>query len=165
MASGGLTGLGFGKSRQKFAYLPEEQNDYIFSIICEEMGFIGAAHHHHPLRPADHSGLLAGAPCPRSVRRTAIVGITTLLAVQVFLNMAVVANLIPSTGIALPFFSYGGTALVIQLAEIGHCAEYLATDPRPAGAGEKAAERRGEKALKKAKKAEAKAAKAAEKAE
>lgn len=119
VASGGLTGLGFGQSRQKYLYLPEEQNDFIFAIICEELGFIGAAliiilfalliirGYWLALHARDRFGSLL------------IVGITTLLAVQVFLNMAVVLNVIPATGIALPFFSYGGTALLIQLAEIG----------------------------------------------
>ena len=119
MASGGLTGLGFGQSRQKYLYLPEEQNDFIFAIICEELGFIGAAliiilfalliirGYWLALHARDRFGSLL------------IVGITTLLAVQVFLNMAVVLNVIPATGISLPFFSYGGTALLIQLAEIG----------------------------------------------
>lgn len=119
VASGGLTGLGFGQSRQKYLYLPEEQNDFIFAIICEELGFIGAAliiilfalliirGYWLALHARDRFGSLL------------IVGITTLLAVQVFLNMAVVLNVIPATGISLPFFSYGGTALLIQLAEIG----------------------------------------------
>lgn len=119
VASGGLTGLGFGQSRQKYLYLPEEQNDFIFAIICEELGFIGAMliiilfallivrGYWLALHARDRFGSLL------------IVGITTLLAVQVFLNMAVVLNVIPATGISLPFFSYGGTALLIQLAEIG----------------------------------------------
>lgn len=119
VASGGLTGLGFGQSRQKFLYLPEEQNDFIFAIICEELGFIGAAlviilfallvirGYWLALHARDRFGSLL------------IVGINTLLAVQVFLNIAVVLNALPATGISLPFFSYGGTALVIQLLEIG----------------------------------------------
>lgn len=119
VASGGLTGLGFGLSRQKYLYLPEEQNDFIFAIICEELGFIGAAlivllfallvirGYWLALHSRDRFGSLL------------IVGIITLLAVQVFLNMAVVLNVIPATGISLPFFSYGGTALLIQLVEMG----------------------------------------------
>ena len=111
--------MGFGQSRQKYLYLPEEQNDFIFAIICEELGFIGATliiilfalliirGYWLALHARDRFGSLL------------IVGITTLLAVQVFLNMAVVLNVIPATGISLPFFSYGGTALLIQLAEIG----------------------------------------------
>ncbi|MCC8063846.1 MAG: putative lipid II flippase FtsW [Clostridiales bacterium] len=119
VASGGLTGLGFGQSRQKYLYLPEEQNDYIFAIICEELGLIGAVMiillfalliirgYYLALHAKDKFGTLL------------IVGIITLLATQVFLNIAVVLNVIPSTGISLPFFSYGGTALAIQLAEMG----------------------------------------------
>ena len=119
IGSGGLSGLGLGMSRQKYLYLPEEHNDFIFSVVCEELGFIGAAliiilfalliirGYWLALHARDRFGSLL------------IVGITTLLAVQVFLNMAVVLNVIPATGIALPFFSYGGTALLIQLAEIG----------------------------------------------
>ena len=119
IGSGGLLGVGFGKSRQKFLYLPESENDYIFSIWCEEMGFVGAAvviilfillvirGYWIAVHARDRFGALL------------VVGITTLTAVQVFLNIAVVTNLIPSTGISLPFFSYGGTALMIQLAEMG----------------------------------------------
>ena len=119
IGSGGLLGVGFGKSRQKFLYLPESENDYIFSIWCEEMGFVGAAiviilfillvirGYWIAVHARDRFGALL------------VVGITTLTAVQVFLNISVVTNLIPSTGISLPFFSYGGTALMIQLAEMG----------------------------------------------
>ena len=119
IGSGGLLGLGFGNSRQKFLYLPELQNDYVFPIVCEELGFIGAAAilllfalliirgYWLALHARDRFGALL------------IVGVTTQVAVQVFLNIGVVTNLIPPTGISLPFFSYGGTALVIQLVEMG----------------------------------------------
>ncbi len=119
IGSGGLLGKGFGRSMQKFLYLPEEHNDFIFSIWCEEMGFIGALvvialfvllilrGYWLALHARDKFGALL------------IVGITTLTAVQVFLNIGVVTNLIPPTGISLPFFSYGGTALIIQLGEMG----------------------------------------------
>lgn len=119
VASGGLMGLGFGQSRQKYLYLPEEQNDFIFAIVCEELGLIGAGMvillfvllilrgYWIALHARDRFGSLV------------VVGITTLLATQVFLNIAVITNLIPTTGISLPFFSYGGTALMIQLAEMG----------------------------------------------
>ena len=119
IGSGGLLGKGFGKSMQKFLYLPEEHNDFIFSIWCEEMGFIGAVvviilfvllilrGYWLALHARDKFGALL------------IVGIITLTAVQVFLNIGVVTNFIPPTGISLPFFSYGGTALMIQLGEMG----------------------------------------------
>lgn len=119
IGSGGLLGLGLGNSRQKYLYLPEEHNDYIFSVVCEELGFIGATlilllfalliirGYWLAAHARDRFGCLVG------------VGISTLLALQVFLNVCVCTNLIPSTGISLPLFSYGGTALVIQMAEIG----------------------------------------------
>ena len=119
VGSGGLLGLGLGQGRQKYLYLPEEHNDYIFSIACEELGFIGAMlilvlfalliirGYWIALRARDrYSALIT-------------IGITTLLAIQVFLNVAVVTNFIPSTGISLPFFSYGGTALWMQMIEMG----------------------------------------------
>lgn len=119
IGSGGLTGLGFGRSRQKYMYLPEEHNDYIFAIVCEELGFIGAIGilalfallvirgYWIAMHARDRYSMLLAA------------GLTTLLAIQVFLNVAVVTNLLPSTGISLPFFSSGGTALIMQLAENG----------------------------------------------
>lgn len=119
IGSGGLFGLGLGQSRQKFLYLPEPQNDFVFSIACEELGYVGAGiilllfaliilrGYWLALHARDRFGALV------------VVGITTQLAVQVFLNIGVVTNLFPVTGIALPFFSYGGTALLIQLFEMG----------------------------------------------
>jgi len=119
IGSGGLMGLGLGRSRQKYLYLPEEHNDYIFPVVCEELGFVGAVliiilfmllilrGYWIALHAKDRFGtLLAG-------------GITTLLALQVFLNIGVVTNFLPATGISLPFFSYGGTALLLQLFEMG----------------------------------------------
>lgn len=119
IGSGGLTGLGLGQSRQKYFYLPEEHNDFIFSVVCEELGFIGALliltlfalliirGYWIALHSTDRYSFLVAA------------GITTLLAIQVILNVAVVTNLVPCTGISLPFFSYGGTALLMQMAEMG----------------------------------------------
>ena len=119
IGSGGLLGVGLGKSRQKFLYLPEEHNDFIFAIICEELGLIGATiimllfaalilrGYWIALHTRDRFGCLL------------VVGVTTLIAMQTFLNIGVVTGLLPTTGISLPFFSYGGTALSIQLAEMG----------------------------------------------
>ncbi|MCQ2418284.1 MAG: putative lipid II flippase FtsW [Clostridia bacterium] len=116
---GGLSGVGFGKSYQKTMYLPEEHNDYIFAIVCEELGLIGAVGilllfmmliirgYWISMHAYDRFGKLMAA------------GLTTLLAIQVFLNVGVVTNLLPPTGISLPFFSSGGTALIIQTAEMG----------------------------------------------
>ena len=119
IGSGGLSGLGLGMSRQKYLYLPEEHNDFIFSVVCEELGFIGASAilllfamlivrgYWISLQSTDRFSFLTGC------------GITTMLALQIVLNVAVCTNLVPCTGISLPFFSYGGTALLIQMGETG----------------------------------------------
>lgn len=119
IGSGRLLGLGLGKSRQKYLYLPEPQNDFIFSIVCEELGFVGALliiilfavliwrGVMISLRAKDKFGMLLG------------VGLTMQVGIQVVLNIAVVTNTIPNTGVSLPFFSYGGTSLVMLLAQMG----------------------------------------------
>ena len=119
IGSGGLLGLGLGKSRQKFLYLPEPENDYIFSIVCEELGLIGACVVLVLFALLVLRGFWIAIHARDRFGALLVVGITTLTAVQVFLNIAVVTNLIPVTGISLPFFSYGGTALMIQLVEMG----------------------------------------------
>lgn len=119
IGSGGLLGKGFGKSMQKFLYLPEEHNDFIFAIWCEEMGLIGALVVLILFALLIIRGYWLAIHARDKFGALIIVGVTTLMAVQVFLNIAVVTNLIPVTGISLPFFSYGGTALMIQLAEMG----------------------------------------------
>ena len=119
IGSGGLLGLGFGQGRQKYLYLPEEHNDYIFAIVCEELGLAGAL----AILLLYALLILRGYWIAMHVRdrflSLTVAGITTLTALQVFFNIGVVTNLLPSTGISLPFFSYGGTALLIQLGEMG----------------------------------------------
>ncbi len=119
IGSGGIFGLGLGKSRQKYLYLPFQYNDYIFAVICEELGLVGALllialfaalilrGYWIALHAADRFSMVLAA------------GLVTLIAVQTVLNLCVVTNLLPSTGIALPFFSYGGTALAVNLGEMG----------------------------------------------
>ncbi len=119
IGSGGLSGLGLGESRQKYLFLPEEHNDFIFSVIAEELGFIGCALILALFALLILRGYWIALRCPDRFSFLVCAGITTLLALQVFLNVAVVTNIIPCTGISLPFFSYGGTALLIQLGEIG----------------------------------------------
>lgn len=119
IGSGGLAGLGLGNSRQKFLYLPEEHNDFIFSIWCEEMGFIGAAIVVALFAFLVMRGYWIAIHARDRFGALIVVGIVTQLAAQVILNICVVTNSLPNTGISLPFFSYGGTALMIQLAEIG----------------------------------------------
>jgi len=119
IGSGGVLGLGLGQSRQKYLYLPEEHNDFIFAIVCEELGFIGAILILALFAMLIIRGYWLALHAKDKFSSLVITGITSLLALQVFLNVAVVTNLIPCTGISLPFFSYGGTAMWIQLAEIG----------------------------------------------
>jgi len=119
VGSGGWLGLGLGQSRQKYLYLPEEHNDYIFAIVCEELGFIGAMLILMLFVLLIVRGFWLAMHANDKYSSLIVIGITSLLALQVFLNVAVVLNLIPATGISLPFFSYGGTALWIQLVQIG----------------------------------------------
>ncbi len=119
IGSGGLSGLGLGGSRQKYLYLPEEHNDFIFAVVCEELGFIGAALILTLFALLICRGFWIALRCRRRFDLLVCAGISALLAIQVFLNVAVVTNLLPCTGISLPFFSYGGTALLIQLGEMG----------------------------------------------
>lgn len=119
IGSGGLTGVGLGESRQKFLYLPEPQNDFIFAIVCEELGLIGASLILLLFALLIIRGYWLALHAKDKFGSLIIVGVMTLFAFQVFANVAVVTNLFPVTGISLPFFSYGGTALVIQLAEMG----------------------------------------------
>ena len=119
IGSGGVFGLGFGKSRQKYLYLPFQYNDYIFAICCEELGLLGALAIIALFAAMIFRGYwiaLHGADRFSTVLAS---GLVTLIAVQTFLNLCVVTNLLPSTGIALPFFSYGGTALAVNLGEMG----------------------------------------------
>ena len=119
IGSGGLSGLGLGAGRQKYLYLPEEHNDFIFSVVCEELGFLGAALILLLFALLILRGYRIALQCRDRFAFLVCAGITTLLALQVFLNVAVVTNLLPCTGISLPFFSYGGTALLIQMGEMG----------------------------------------------
>lgn len=119
IGSGGLSGLGLGGSRQKYLYLPEEHNDFIFAVVCEELGFIGAALILVLFALLILRGYWISLHSPDAFSALVSAGLTSLLAIQVFLNVAVVTNLIPCTGISLPFFSYGGTALLIELFEMG----------------------------------------------
>ena len=119
IGSGGLTGLGLGTGRQKFLYLPEAQNDFIFAIVCEELGLIGACLILAVFALLIIRGYWLALHARDKFGALIVVGITTLFAVQVFANVAVVTNLFPVTGISMPFFSYGGTALIIQMAEMG----------------------------------------------
>ena len=119
IGSGGLFGLGFGKSRQKYLYLPFQYNDYIFAIVCEELGLIGAILIIILFGALILRGFWIALRAADRFSTVLATGLVALIAVQTVLNLGVVTNLLPSTGIALPFFSYGGTALAVNLGEMG----------------------------------------------
>ena len=119
IGSGGLFGLGFGKSRQKYLYLPFQYNDYIFAVICEELGLVGATAIIVLLASLILRGYWIALHAKDRFSTVLAAGLITLIGVQTVLNLGVVTNLLPSTGISLPFFSYGGTALAVNLGEMG----------------------------------------------
>lgn len=119
IGSGGLMGLGLGNSRQKHLYVPEPQNDFIFSIICEELGFIGAMVVILLFAMLLVRGAIIALNAKDKFGAMLVVGIIAQVTVQAILNIAVVTNTIPNTGISLPFFSYGGTSLMMLLGEMG----------------------------------------------
>jgi len=119
IGAGGLFGLGFGNSRQKYLYLPEPHNDFIFAIVCEELGFIGAIIIVILFAMLIWRGYLIAMRAPDKLGCMIAAGVTTHFALQIVLNLMVVTGVLPVTGVSLPLFSYGGTALIMQLFEIG----------------------------------------------
>ena len=119
IGSGGLFGLGLGNSRQKYLYLPETKNDFVFPIVCEELGFVGALAIIIVFFLLIIEGFSIAVRCKDRFGMLIAVGITTQIGIQTVLNLAVVSNLIPNTGISLPFFSYGGSSLIMLLAQMG----------------------------------------------
>lgn len=119
ISSGGLFGVGFGNSRQKYMYIAEPQNDFIFAVVCEELGFVGAVIIILIFVAFVWRGFAISLANPDRFRRFVGIGITAQIGYQMLLNVAVVTNLVPNTGISLPFFSYGGTSIIMLMAEIG----------------------------------------------
>lgn len=119
IGSGGIFGVGLGNSYQKHLHLPEPQNDFIFAIICEELGLIGALVLIALFVLLIWRGFYIARKAPDTFSAMVVLGLTIKVGIQAILNIAVVTATLPTTGIALPFFSYGGTALVMQLAEMG----------------------------------------------
>lgn len=119
IASGGVTGLGLGESKQKFLWLSEAQNDFVFAIVCEELGLIGAILIIALFVILVFRGVDIANKAPDRFGMLLAAGITLHIGLQAFLNIAVATNTIPNTGVSLPFFSYGGSAIVAQLCEIG----------------------------------------------
>lgn len=119
IGSGGVMGLGLGNSRQKYLYIPEPQNDFVFSIVCEELGLVGASIIVILFALLVWRGYVIAIRAQDKFGTMLSVGLTTQVGLQALLNIAVVTNTIPNTGISLPFFSYGGTALMMLLAQMG----------------------------------------------
>ena len=119
IGSGGIFGVGLGNSTQKYGYVAEPQNDFIFTIVCEELGFIGAALVITLFGLLLWRGYKIASRCPDKFSSLVVYGLTTKIALQTIMNIAVVTNSMPNTGISLPFFSSGGTALMLQIFEMG----------------------------------------------
>ena len=119
IGSGGVFGLGLGNSRQKFLYLPQSKNDFVFAIVCEELGLVGALMVIIIFLLFIIRGFYISTKAPDKFGMMVAVGLTFQIGLQALLNIAVVTNSIPNTGVSLPFFSYGGTALIMQLVQMG----------------------------------------------
>ena len=119
IGSGGLMGVGIGASRQKYLYLPEPQNDFIFAVVCEEVGFVGATIIILLFAMLVWRGFVIGMRCKDKFGALLAIGFTSQVGLQTILNIMVVTNTVPNTGISLPFFSSGGTALIMLLAQMG----------------------------------------------
>ena len=119
IGSGGLFGKGLGRSVQKYSYLPEPYNDFIFAVVCEELGMIGAILIIILFASLIYKGMKIAFSAPDKFGTLLVVGITSQIAIQTVFNIAVATSSVPNTGVSLPFFSYGGTALTILLCEMG----------------------------------------------
>lgn len=125
IGSGGIFGVGLGQSKQKYLYLPEPQNDFIFSVLAEELGFVGCVFVIILFAILIWRGILIAMKAPDMFGSLVAVGITALIGIQVMINIAVVTSSMPATGMPLPFFSYGGTALFILLCEMRSIVKYF----------------------------------------
>ncbi len=130
IGSGGLFGAGLGESKQKFLYIPEPHNDFIFSVLAEELGFIGCAVVILLFAVFIWRGLLTAMKAPDMFGSLVAIGITSLIGLQAIMNIAVVTSSMPNTGIPLPFFSYGGTSLVILLCAVRCIIKHIKTDKK-----------------------------------
>ena len=119
IGSGGFGGLGLGKGLLKYCYISEPANDMIFTVVCEELGLLGGGFCIALFAALVFRGFLIARMAERTFERLLAFGITAKIAIQVMLNIAVVTNTIPNTGISLPFFSYGGSSLLMIMLECG----------------------------------------------
>ena len=119
IGSGGLFGLGLGNSRQKYGYLPEPQNDFIFAVVCEELGLVGAIVILLIFAALVYRGVKIALKAPDRFGKLLGIGLISQIGIQVILNIFVITDWLPNTGISLPFFSYGGSSLVVLMAQMG----------------------------------------------
>lgn len=119
IGSGGFFGVGLGNSKQKYLYVSEPQNDFIFSIVCEELGFFGATLILALFGILFYRGVKIAQRCDDKFSSMLVMGIVSQVAIQTIFNILVVTDTFPNTGIALPFFSYGGTAILMLCFEMG----------------------------------------------
>jgi cell division protein FtsW len=119
IGSGGLFGLGYGNSLLKYCYVSEPANDMIFAILCEELGFVGGLITLILFGIFICRGFILALRAENVFERLVIFGVCTQIAIQTLLNVAVVTNTVPNTGISLPFFSYGGSSLIMIFFEVG----------------------------------------------
>lgn len=125
IGSGGLFGVGLGNSTQKYLYLPEPQNDFIFAVIAEELGFVGCIVIILLFAIFVWRGVLIAMKAPDMFGSLVAAGITSIIGLQAIINIAVVTSSMPNTGMQLPFFSYGGTSLLILLCSVRSAFEYF----------------------------------------
>ncbi len=127
IGSGGLFGVGLGNSTQKYLYLPEPQNDFIFAVIAEELGFVGCLVVIALFVVFIWRGTLIAMKAPDMFGSLLAIGITSIIGLQALINIAVVTSSMPNTGMQLPFFSYGGTSLLILLCSVRSSLEYISS--------------------------------------
>ena len=125
IGTGGLFGVGLGNSRQKYLYISEPHNDYIFAVLAEELGFVGCVIVILLFAIFIWRGIITAMRAPDMFGSLLACGITALIGFQAIMNIAVVTSSIPVTGIALPFFSYGGTSLIILLASVRSTTQHI----------------------------------------
>lgn len=128
IGSGGLFGVGLGNSTQKYLYIPEPQNDFIFAVIAEELGFVGCLVVIALFAVFVWRGTLIAMKAPDMFGSLLAVGITSIIGLQAMINIAVVTSSMPNTGMQLPFFSYGGTSLLILLCSVRSAFKYIKAD-------------------------------------
>lgn len=125
IGSGGLFGVGLGNSTQKYLYLPEPQNDFIFAVIAEELGFVGCVVIIALFAIFVWRGVIIAMKAPDMFGSLVAAGITSIIGLQAIINIAVVTSSMPNTGMQLPFFSYGGTSLLILLCSVRSAFKYF----------------------------------------